>query len=250
MNLRDLQKNWDEFGKDDPFWAALTYPEKSGGRWTAEEFLEKGRQEIDRLLADLDAAGLTPPRRTALDFGCGAGRLTQALARHFNHVVGVDIAPSMIARAEAINQAGARCRFVLNERSDLSVFAEERFDLIYSNIVLQHVRSRYICTYLKEFVRLLSPQGVAVFHLPTRVRWQRIKEWAPEAVLRPVRRLSGRRGPVMQMYGLDRAEVERVLGRQGGAVVRADTSLEGGEGYPGYRYMVRRARQPEADTVG
>ncbi len=51
------------------------------------------------------------PKRRALDFGCGVGRLTQALARHFNIVDGVDIAPSMIELANQFNRSGGRCRY-------------------------------------------------------------------------------------------------------------------------------------------
>jgi SAM-dependent methyltransferase len=241
VNLRDVQKNWDELAKDDPLWAVLTYPDKKGGRWTVEEFLSEGRREIDALVRDLDEIGLATVRRSALDFGCGAGRLTQALAKHYEQVVGVDIAPAMIDHAEAINQMGSQCRFVLNERSDLSAFPDGSFDLIYSNIVLQHIAPGYTRRYLAEFLRLLTAEGVVVFHLPTRVRWQRIKERAPEAVLRPIRRLTGRRGPVMQMYGLDQRDVDRVVRAHGGAVADIQPSHEGGEGYPGYRYVVRRS---------
>jgi ubiquinone/menaquinone biosynthesis C-methylase UbiE len=53
-------------------------------------------------------------------------------------VVGVDIAPSMIELAEEMNRHGGRCRYVLNGEDNLRVFPESFFDLIYSNITLQH----------------------------------------------------------------------------------------------------------------
>ena len=50
----------------------------------------------------------------AQGFGCGVGRLTRALADHFERVVGIDVAPSMIAQARAMNREYARCNFRVN----------------------------------------------------------------------------------------------------------------------------------------
>ena len=72
------------------------------------------------MLGEVEASGLRVPHHQALDFGCGVGRLTQALAEHFERVAGVDIAASMIARARQENRHGDRVRYVVNERSDLA----------------------------------------------------------------------------------------------------------------------------------
>jgi SAM-dependent methyltransferase len=105
-------------------------------------------------------------RGAALDFGCGVGRLTQALCRHFERAVGVDIAPSMIRLANQFNRFGDRCRYCLNEANDLRLFADDSFDFIYSNLVLQHMQPDYSKNYIKEFVRVLAPGGIAFFQLP------------------------------------------------------------------------------------
>ena len=49
----------------------------------------------------------------------------------------------MIAEAESRNKQGERCRFVLNDRSDLSRFADSSFDFVLSLLVLQHMEPRY-----------------------------------------------------------------------------------------------------------
>jgi SAM-dependent methyltransferase len=170
MTLRRLQENWDEFGRTDPMWAILTVPGKEGGRWTQEEFFSTGNAEIDALLQYLEGLSMSVNCGRALDFGCGLGRLTQALARHFAEVVGVDIAPSMIDGARRLNRHGDRCRYVLNERDHLNVLGGKRFDLIYTNIVLQHIQPRYTARYLREFMRLLAPGGALVFQLPSERR--------------------------------------------------------------------------------
>jgi SAM-dependent methyltransferase len=165
-DLRELRANWEAFGREDPLWAILALPGKRLGRWQIDEFFETGLAEVRQLVERLDAIGHPRHRDRALDFGCGVGRLTQALAEHFGEVVGVDIAESMLRRARILNRFGGRCIYIHNDRPDLRVFPDERFDLIYSVYVLQHMAPPYARSYVEEFVRLLRPGGVAVFQMP------------------------------------------------------------------------------------
>ena len=118
-------------------------------------------------MAYLRSLGLNVPARRALDFGSGLGRTTQALADHFDEVVGVDVAPSMIEQARQHNRHGTRCAFLLHQSDDLGLFGEGDFSFVYSNIVLQHIRPRYTRRYVREFLRVLSADGVALFQLPS-----------------------------------------------------------------------------------
>jgi SAM-dependent methyltransferase len=167
MQLKDLQRHWHEFGRRDPLWAILTLPGKRDAGWRVDEFFQTGREEIAQVLAHLDELGLPRPSRRALDFGCGVGRLTQALCEQIGAACGVDIAPSMIERARQFNRHGSRCEYVVNDAEDLSRFADETFDFIFSSRVLQHMRADYSAKYLREFLRVLSPGGAAVFQIPT-----------------------------------------------------------------------------------
>jgi SAM-dependent methyltransferase len=108
------------------------------------------------------------PRRRALDFGCGAGRLTQALAARFERVDGVDIAPSMVAAARRHNRHPERCHYHRNATPDLALFENEAFTFICSLLVLQHMEPRHSKAYLRELLRLLAPDGLLVFQLPSR----------------------------------------------------------------------------------
>src|SRR5438128_12673956 len=99
MEIEELQRNWDLFGRTDPLWSILADPLKRNGRWNQEEFFRTGEKDIAAVFSRLEALGATPRRGHALDFDCGVGRLTQALCPLFEFVVGVDIAPSMIELA-------------------------------------------------------------------------------------------------------------------------------------------------------
>ena len=102
----------------------------------------------------------------ALDFGCGVGRLTRALADRFDTCDGVDVAASMVERARALNGDNERVRFHHNDAPDLQLFGDESFDFILALIVLQHMEPRLMRGYLREFLRVLRPGGVAYFNIP------------------------------------------------------------------------------------
>jgi SAM-dependent methyltransferase len=166
-DLEALAQNWDALGEDDPLWAVLSHPDKRGGRWDPEEFFALGEYDIDMALKQIEDLPWSLNRGAALDFGCGVGRLTRALCLHFEHVDGVDIAPSMIEAAERLNRFPQRCRFHLNVAEDLALFPDDSFDLVYSTLVLQHIHPVFARRYVGEFVRLLADSGLAMFQIPT-----------------------------------------------------------------------------------
>lgn len=171
---------WEHAARHDPLWAILSDPTKRGRRWDLAAFFETGRREISLLLYQLKQFGHEPNTGRALDFGCGVGRLTQALATRFDEVVGVDVSPTMIRLADELNRQRGVARYVLNQSPALEQFDTADFDFVYSDIVLQHLRPEAAVRYLTEFLRLLSPGGITVFQLPSH------KRTAAEQLPRPV----------------------------------------------------------------
>lgn len=159
---------WEEIARQDPMWAVLAYPERKYGRWTAEQFFATGAERVEQFMRQGSAFGRPVDHHAALDFGCGVGRLTRALAARFDHAVGVDISETMVREARELNTGFANAEFRHNPRADLSMFSDESFDLVASDIVLQHLPSREAVEgYLREFLRVLRPGGLIVFQLPT-----------------------------------------------------------------------------------
>lgn len=167
MDLDDVQRHWNEWGRRDPYFAIISRPDRRGNRWDLDEFFRTGVDDIDAMLGWLQKLHVPVEPGRVLDFGCGVGRLTQALARTFAECDGVDIAPSMIERARELNQFGDRVRYHVNDRNDLTLFEDGSFDLVYSIIVLQHIEPVYSMAYVREFARILAPGGVVVFQLPS-----------------------------------------------------------------------------------
>ena len=170
MTLDRHRQDWDRLAESDALWAVLTKPGTKGGRWDVEEFFATGEAEIAHVLTVAEPLGRPSRRAQALDFGCGVGRLTRALAGRFDEVVGVDVSAGMIEQAQRHNGAYRTCEFRLNTDGDLRQFDSGSFDFVYSNIVLQHLRSvPEITGYLDELLRITRPDGLVVFGLANRI---------------------------------------------------------------------------------
>lgn len=169
-SLPKHRRAWEDLGRVDPFWAVLNVPSRRHGQWDPAEFFATGKREIDSLMKSAEELALPRQRTSALDFGCGVGRMARSLASHFESYTGVDISEPMIARAREWNRDYTQCRFVLNTTGDLRIFDGASFDLIYSRFVLQHLPSRALVeSYLRDFIRILKPGGLLVFQLPSRI---------------------------------------------------------------------------------
>jgi ubiquinone/menaquinone biosynthesis C-methylase UbiE len=168
-SLRGNRQAWNDWGSIDPLWAILTQPDRKHGRWDLEQFWRLGEDEIGRVMATAATLGYPAGNETALDFGCGVGRLTRAMARHFSHCTGVDVAATMIEQATRLNH-GSACTFLVNEANDLGRFEDSTFDFVYSALVLQHLPSvEVIRRFIAELFRVLEPGGLLAFQLPTRM---------------------------------------------------------------------------------
>lgn len=162
-----LRRTWTELGDLDPLWAILSDPKKQGGRWDVGEFFRSGGFDLDRALERLRRLGVPVTPGTALDFGCGVGRVTQAMSRRFDQSHGVDVAASMIEQAGRFNQAPDRCHYHHNPEPDLSLFGDGTFDFVYSVIVLQHMPPALAENYIREFFRVARAGGVVMFQVPS-----------------------------------------------------------------------------------
>src|SRR5262252_7703433 len=96
-DLKTVRLNWELFARTDPLWAILMDPAKRNGKWDPQAFFDSGVREISTVLDYVEGQGLSVDfDGMALDFGCGVGRLSQALAARFRRVVGVDISAEMV----------------------------------------------------------------------------------------------------------------------------------------------------------
>jgi ubiquinone/menaquinone biosynthesis C-methylase UbiE len=247
MSFEQVRADWTRLGAEDPLWAVHVAPDKRGGGWGVEEFLELGRRDVDRARALLGRLQLPTSWDRVLDFGCGAGRLSQALAEHAREVVGVDVSPPMLAKARELDRSGGRCAFVLSEDPDLRAFDDGSFDLVYTERVLQHLPRPALEGYLAEFVRVLRPGGVAVLHCTTRPLWTArgiVWRFAPGAIVRWAQRVLLRYPAPMRMTALPESRLAALVAAAGGEVVDSVPVHEPETHWNARRYVVRKAVRP------
>jgi SAM-dependent methyltransferase len=257
VKFRRLGWAWDHLARHNALGAILT---KDGelAVWNADEFFATGRADVDRFMAQLSRLAPSAPRTSALDFGCGVGRITRALSEHFDEVVGVDVAPSMLQRARALNAGIPHCRFVLNRARHLRCFASGSFAVVYCRLVLQHVRPALARRYIPELVRVLAPGGVLMFQLPERmaidpreaferapVLGSALKRSLPKPLVVAYRRVKYRfvayqRGAEIEMFGMPREEVLGLIVAGGGRVLELAPDQSHGPDVPGFEYWVTR----------
>uniref|UniRef100_UPI00286B49CA class I SAM-dependent methyltransferase n=1 Tax=Phenylobacterium sp. TaxID=1871053 RepID=UPI00286B49CA len=126
----------------------------------------------ERLAGDIEIyAGLAPAGGAILELGAGTGRVAYALAALGHQVTGVEIAPAMLAQAEArrgeVPDDVAR-RVVLRRGDMTAIDLKQVFDLVVCPyFTLAHVPGG--AAWKNTFAtaaRHLRPGGLAAFHLP------------------------------------------------------------------------------------
>lgn len=218
MITTDPDKHWERFGKQDPYFGAVSYDRfrrENLNEQTKSEFFQSGENHIDFIVKAIRQhldADFNPGR--CLDFGCGVGRLVIPMARRFKEVVGVDISKSMLQEARQNCQEYDIENVAFVESDDELSKLDGKFDFIHSLIVFQHIPVQRGVKLLEQMIELLNEGGVAALHF-TYFRnaslMKKIMSWIPKKMPLTdnlVNLIKGRRfnHPRMQMntYNLNR----------------------------------------------
>jgi len=123
------------------------------------------------LRARIDAAWHLDPRerrpltgRSALDVGCGAGLLSEPLARLGAKVTGLDAAPENIAAARL--HAEGQGLAIDYRAGGIESLGEERFDLVVSMEVIEHVSDP--AAFIAGLAGALAEDGLLILSTPNR----------------------------------------------------------------------------------
>jgi (2Fe-2S) ferredoxin/SAM-dependent methyltransferase len=106
--------------------------------------------------------------RTAVDIGCGIGRMDEFVAPRVGQLIGVDVSGEMVRKATARLDHLANVRFVEGDGYSLPLAAGS-VDLVFSHIVFQHMPRLVARGYFAEVARVLKAGGDFVFQMPEAV---------------------------------------------------------------------------------
>jgi 2-polyprenyl-6-hydroxyphenyl methylase/3-demethylubiquinone-9 3-methyltransferase len=117
-----------------------------------------------------DECGRTPlAGKSALDVGCGAGLLTEPLARLGASVTGIDASPEVIAVAR---EHAATMALEIDYRAGDVQELQGQFDLVTAMEVIEHVADPSI--FLKALAKRLAPGGLLILSTPNATAWSRL----------------------------------------------------------------------------
>jgi SAM-dependent methyltransferase len=165
QQLEKMRADWDQRARDN----ARYYVNTSTADWTDEEFFASGERTVaEEILTDMGniCQGKAPAEMRVLEIGCGAGRVTRALAKLFGEVHAVDVSGEMVKLAGEALAAFPNAHVYRNNGTDLAVVPEGSFDFAFSSIVFQHIPSREVIeNYVREVNRLLRPGALFKFQV-------------------------------------------------------------------------------------
>lgn len=155
--LKAMRRDWDTRARENPRY----YIANSRADWSETEFFHSGDQTVTELiLNDMVniCQGKDPREMRVLEIGCGAGRVTCALANVFGEVHAVDVSGEMVKLAAAATASLPNAFVYRNNGKDLAVLRDLSFDFAFSTCVFHHVPSKEIVeNYVHEVGRRLRP---------------------------------------------------------------------------------------------
>jgi len=164
-SLSEMKRDWNQYADSDPYFAIIRDPNKKG-KWDEKEFYHLGENEANGILDKCKALKFPKKKNMALDFGCGIGRLTEPLSKHFTKVIGIDISDHMLDLAKEHTEKSKIKNIDYKDITHLSSIKSNSMDLIVTRFVLEHIPPNLAKKYIKEFTRILKPNGIATFEVP------------------------------------------------------------------------------------
>lgn len=160
-SLDAIRRDWDTRARENPR-KYVNWPDVPDEE---NAFFASGKADYDRYVTPfLKKMQFDPGDKSALEIGCGIGRIARWMSRDFAQYVGVDVSPEMVCRASSYQLP--RATFQVVSGGDLAGIANESVDFVWSFAVFQHVPDRTaIFNYFKETSRVLRRGGIFRLHM-------------------------------------------------------------------------------------
>ena len=184
--LARMRSDWDELAREN----ARHYIATGQDQWGDREFFRSGEinvaNEVMPEMLRICGGSRSPLELSALEIGCGVGRMTRMLSRIFGRVTAVDVSKEMIEGARVNLYAGSsrwrrfagiwrflpapdaakNVTLLLGDGATLAGVPDSSHDFAFSFIVFQHIpRFDVIHSYCREVFRVLRPGSLFKFQV-------------------------------------------------------------------------------------
>lgn len=158
MKHFDMKGDWEARAKEDAHKAIAC----DSGRNEAL-FRESGKRDLQLVLDG--ALETIKNRESALEIGCGTGRLLEPLATYFNQLYGVDISGEMVKRGRERLAHMPQIHLLEIDGLGTLPFKDGTFDFCFSYITFHHIPMKpVVLRFISEARRVLKPGGIARLH--------------------------------------------------------------------------------------
>ncbi len=163
--LAKMRTEWDQRAREN----ARHFIANGQLEWSGEEFYQSGEATVSGdILSDMGniCQGKDPKQMRVLELGCGAGRVTRALAQVFGEVHAVDVSAEMLTQAREALAGSPNVFLYQTDGASLDVLGERSFDFAYSCCVFHHISSyEVIRGYVSDIARRLVLGGLFKFEV-------------------------------------------------------------------------------------
>lgn len=169
--IKKVENTWSQLGQEDAHWSVITNEKfrKESINEHLDDFFAMGENDVARVDVALNRAGTSlSDINSAIDFGCGVGRLSIPLAKRCHHVLGVDISSTHLREARTNIQREEIDNLDLALVGSVDAIRElPEADLVFSLIVLQHNSPPVMLEILKALCSRVKGGGYLFIQTPT-----------------------------------------------------------------------------------
>jgi len=155
MNMRN---EWDERADKNAFHYVSSFRED----WDDESFYRWGEIQTQSVIDNfLKSENADPANMIALEIGCGAGRMSRALASRFKYVYSFDVSSKYVGLAREKNGHLKNVTFRVNDGLSFPEIKDSSIDFAFCGWTMQHMPTKdVVIKNIHEIARTLKPGGL------------------------------------------------------------------------------------------
>ena len=159
-DFRKLKTDWDEAAQTQYFrdYIAQGFNEE-------EAFKKSGEDNTNWIREFLNSYKVDWKDKVVVELGCGAGRMTEFIAKDVKHIQAIDISAEMLKRLHQRLGYERKIETLCIIR-DYSVISDLSVDLIISFLVFQHTPEDMVERLFQDGHRILKSKGYYFFQIP------------------------------------------------------------------------------------